>query len=117
MEDKLVLQETFNIINKDFFIQKEGENTEQQIKAGFDFIRERLTDRIRYLMDNEYEKLMRLLYRIDVNELKLKKAFKENTFDDMPPIIADLVIERQIIKARLRTTYQSEFNNMADDIE
>lgn len=117
MEDKLVLQETFNIINKDFKIQKDDQDTEQQIKAGFDFIREHLTERIRYLMDNEYEKLMRLLYRIDVNEFKLKQAFKENMFDDMPPIVADLVIERQLIKARLRTAYRSEFDGMMNETE
>ena len=110
MESAPVLLETYHIINKDFKIEKEQTDTDTIISNGISLIRTALSERIRLLMNNEYEKLLQILFRIDVNEIKLKKAFKENMFDDMPPIIADLVIERQIIKARLRTSTQENMN-------
>ena len=101
METSLILKETFNIINKDFRLDREI-NNRQDLEDGLREIKENLTERIRYLMDHDYDKLMFILYRIDVNETKLKQAFKENSFDNMPPLIAGLVIERQLIKAKMR---------------
>ena len=110
MESAPVLLETYHIINKDFKIEKEQTETDVIISNGLSSIQSVLTERIRHMMNNEYEKLLQILYRIDVNEFKLKNAFKENMFDEMPPLIADLVIERQIIKARLRTSNQENMH-------
>jgi hypothetical protein len=108
MKSTAELLELYYIIDKHFSIKDESGVPDKIISDGVGSIHKRLTDRLFFLMNSNYEKLMQVLIRIDVNEFKLKKAFKENVFDDMPPIIADLVIERQIIKAQMRTSMREE---------
>ena len=49
--------------------------------------------------------LMSILYRIDVSESKLKRAMAETGPELLPAVIADLVIERQLQKLRVRREY------------
>ena len=58
----------------------------------------RLEELINHLLNNDFEKLINILYRIDVREEKLKVLLKENADKNASSIIADLVIERQIQK-------------------
>lgn len=102
MKSKLLL-ELYQNINKHFKIGGETFGSEKTHIYDLAAIRQPLIERIWFMMNNEYERLLQILIRIDVNEVKLKKAFKENGFEDMPLLIADLVIERQTIKAQMRT--------------
>jgi len=52
---------------------------------------------------------VQLLYRIDVNEARLKQVLKDNPNEDAGKIIAQLIIERQQQKAASKNaTRQSE---------
>ena len=62
----------------------------------------RLADYINQLMVNDFNRLLNLLYRIDVNEEKLKTSLKEFYDKDAADVIATLVIERQLQKILLR---------------
>jgi hypothetical protein len=57
---------------------------------------------INQLIQNDFQKLVQLLYRIDVNEIKLRQVLKENPDKDAAPIISNLIIERQIQKIKSR---------------
>jgi hypothetical protein len=61
---------------------------------------QRLIDYIQHLIDKNFDGLINLLYRIDVDENKIKEAFKEN--QQSATILAHLIIERlqKIIKSR-----------------
>lgn len=50
---------------------------------------------ITHLIDTNFEKLLWILYRIDVDEVQLKKVLKENSPIDAPGIIAKMVLERE----------------------
>ncbi len=58
---------------------------------------------IDHLIRVNFEKLVTLLYRIDVSESKLKELLKENPDQDAAKLIATLIIERQIQKMKLRS--------------
>lgn len=67
-----------------------------------DLIIQQLADYINNLILTNFERLVQLLYRIDVNEAKLKYLLKENPAEDAGRIIALLIIERQIQKIKFK---------------
>jgi hypothetical protein len=70
--------------------------------------REMLINRIRDLIHADFNKLINILYRMDVSETKLENLLKENPDSDAGVIITDLIIERQAQKIMLRQN-QSDF--------
>ena len=61
--------------------------------------------RIEELIQKDIEKLKWILYRIDVNERKVYEALASNAALHYPEVLADLIIERQIEKARTRAKF------------
>ena len=61
-----------------------------------------LVEYINELINADFEKLVQLLYRIDVNEAKLKALLQANPQEDAAKMIASLIIERQLQKLKSR---------------
>ena len=76
-------------------------------------IRARLMDLINELIQKDFNGLLQLLYRIDVDEMKIRSCLKENKNNDTASLLADLIIERQLQKIKTRQEYQSR--NDAND--
>ena len=70
-------------------------------------IRAALTNRIIALLNTNPEKLMSILYRIDVREDVVNEIFGTAFPPDVPELLADLIIERQLAKARTRAEHRS----------
>jgi hypothetical protein len=68
---------------------------------------------INQLIKNNFDKLIAYLYRIDVNEEKLKTLLQKNPGEDAGNIIATLIIERQEQKIKLR----NQFSKKDDDFD
>ena len=71
-----------------------------------------LTERIDYLIQTDFNKLVSILYRLDVSEMKLSQMLKEHPGTDAAEIIARMIIERQREKIKSRAA----FKNPGDDI-
>lgn len=69
--------------------------------------RTQLVAAINNLLHNDFSKLLQILYRIDVDENKLKRALFESTLP-AAEIIADLIIERMLQKIHFRKMYQNK---------
>lgn len=67
--------------------------------------RDRLIALINELINQDFQSLVQLLYRIDVDEKKLKALLSKAQGAASAPIIADLLIERQLQKARTRAQF------------
>lgn len=67
-----------------------------------------LVEQINTLIKDDFEKLVQLLYRIDVSEQKLKMLLQTNPNEDAAKLIASLIIERQIQKIELRKKMKEE---------
>ena len=69
--------------------------------------RRQLEDALNWMIDNDFEKLVQALYRIDVNEQRLKDVLF--TYKEQPAatMLADLIIERQQQKALARQAYKA----------
>ncbi len=61
-----------------------------------------LTERINYLIVNDFNKLIYILYRADINEAKLNKLLSDKKKEDAGKIIAALFIQRQLEKIKSR---------------
>lgn len=71
----------------------------------FQELRRVLIRRIEELISKDTEKLMWILYRIDVNEKKVHEALLNNSSLNYAEVLADLIIERQIEKAKTRKQF------------
>ncbi len=78
-------------------------------------LKEKLSQHVRHLILNDFQKLVSVLYRIDVSEAKLKYLLKENADKDAGLIIADLIIERQLQKIKSRQDFRQDSNIKDDD--
>ncbi|MEO6719732.1 MAG: hypothetical protein ABIN67_05160 [Ferruginibacter sp.] len=70
---------------------------------------------INSLIQNDFQKLITVLYRVDVSEGKLKQLLQQNTGTDACKIIASLIIERQVQKIKTRQQYSSGNTNFTEE--
>lgn len=77
--------------------------------------RELLAATINEWIQNDFQKLVTVLYRMDVSESKLKLLLKENPNSDAGLIIADLMIERQVQKIKSRQQFRQQDNNIDEE--
>ena len=92
MDVELILAE----INTDLSVQKR-----QSLKT-------KLAVYLNDLLLHNFQLLVQLLYRIDVSEQKLKQLLQNNKDTDAAAIIADLIIQRQLEKQKLREQFKSD---------
>ena len=74
-----------------------------------------LSDKMNQLIKDDFSHLVQLLYRIDVNETKLKQVLKDNPNEDAGKIIARLIIERQQQKMISRNSFKKAEDNSSEE--
>ncbi|HLK30218.1 MAG TPA: hypothetical protein VKT28_16675 [Puia sp.] len=84
-------------------------------KISFEEIRKKLEAHINHLINHDFEKLVSLLYRIDVSESKLKNLLNENKNANAGNLIAELIIERQLQKIRTRAEHKKDDNSFDEE--
>ena len=71
-----------------------------------DELRNRLAIYINDLIINDFQKLVNILYRIDVDEKKLKSILNTEPGRDAADIITGLIIERELQKIETRKKFK-----------
>jgi hypothetical protein len=61
-----------------------------------------LAEEINNLVRSDFNKLIQILYRVDVDEAKLRRLLIEETGGNAGSIIASLIIDRQLQKIKQR---------------
>ncbi len=74
-----------------------------------------LAAQINELIKNDFNQLVQILYRLDVNETKLKQVLNNNPNEDAGKIIAALIIERQLQKTKSREEFSKKNNPLSDE--
>ena len=93
------LSQALVLANKDFDLELPA----SEISTSEDF-QKVLANVIQHLLDNEFERLINGLYRIDVSEEKVKHAMASG--EDIAGKIASLIIEREMQKVVTREKYR-----------
>ncbi|GGI28511.1 hypothetical protein [Pedobacter mendelii] len=78
-----------NIIGKDVDIDENLSKSQ---------LREVLVDAFAYLVDNDFSKLIQILYKADVDQYKLKELLETTDGKSSAEVIADAYIARQLAK-------------------
>ena len=103
MKDEQVLQEVSKELG---IILKEKDHS---------FDKQMLAEKIDQLINTDFQKLVSILYRMDVSETKLKQLLNENAGTNAALIITDLMIERQEQKMISRQQFRKKDENISDD--
>ena len=93
-------QKAFDIITRNFEIQHTDALNLEDAKAI-------LAERIRELLDKNVEKLIGILYRVDINQKKIDEIFDNISKDEIAVQISDAVIQRQLLKIQTREIYKN----------
>ncbi len=96
------------LINKDFAIDLAE-------KISYPELHSELAEYINSLIKHNFDKLITYLYRIDVNEQKLKNLLQQNPQEDAGNIIATLIIERQQLKIKTREEFRQQENDINEE--
>lgn len=76
----------------------------------YDELHKKLSAEITHLINNDFEKLVYYLYRIDVNENRMRTLLEQRDGENAAELIADLIIERQLQKIESRKKFRNEEN-------
>ncbi|MDE3247583.1 MAG: hypothetical protein KGO82_02905 [Bacteroidota bacterium] len=71
----------------------------------FEAMREQLVAQIDYLINKDFQRLLSILYRVDVDEAKLRALLQSNPERPAAETIADSIIERQLQKLQSRKQF------------
>jgi hypothetical protein len=101
-------EELIQSLNNELALQLPDKISEKEIQ-------DQLAAFVNNLINTNFERLVSLLYRIDVSEAKLKSLLQNNPDNNAGDIIAALIIERQLQKIKFRQ--QSHRNNTISEEE
>ncbi len=76
--------------------------------SSFEEFRKHIIQRINDWINNDFEHLLFMLYRIDVHEDKVRKLMQEHKGENAAEVITDLIIERQRQKIETRKLFHME---------
>ncbi len=68
--------------------------------------RQKLIERVRWVIDHQMARLPQYLYQLDVPEHRVNEAFaKAESADQVPELLADVILERvaQVVAQRTKT--------------
>jgi hypothetical protein len=78
-------------------------------------LREKLSMLINELIVSDFQRLIFLLYKVDINESKLKRTLRDHPGENAGMLIADMVIERE--EQKLKSRKESKQENPDDSEE
>ncbi|MDZ4807999.1 MAG: hypothetical protein SGI96_06980 [Bacteroidota bacterium] len=78
-------------------------------------LREKLVAHINHLINHDFEKLVFYLYRIDVNENKMRHLLEQQEGENAAGLIADLIIDRQSEKIKSRQEFRQRDNDIDEN--
>ena len=107
----MLMEENYHLmidqVRIEFDVKKTGDTEEE--------FRIQLTNAIAELLRNDFSRLIQILYRLDVNEEKLKRQLKANQEVEAAEIIAEMIIERELQKLETRKKFGGQENTSEEE--
>lgn len=100
------VNEIVKFVEKDFLIDDRNSLIPSADLVSLEEFRKYLAEKLKYLLDEKFDTLVNILYKIDISEKKLSELFSGENRDFIPASLADLIIERQLQKIKLRKLYK-----------
>lgn len=106
MEDHQSINEIEKFVEKDFLINDDNSLIPSIDLNSLEEFKKYLTEKIKLLLEEKFDVLVNILYRIDINERKLNELFSGKNRDSIPASLAQMIIDRQIQKLHRRKLYK-----------
>jgi hypothetical protein len=74
-----------------------------------------LAEGVNHLIQADFSRLLNILYRIDISEQTLKENLEKQPEKDAGTLIAELIVERQLQKQKMRAQFKTQQNIPDDD--
>jgi hypothetical protein len=81
-------------------------NFDLEASDDFKLFKEELVKRLNYLINSDFEKLLWILYRIDVKEQLVASVLSDKDNLNPAETLVNLIIERQLQKTQTRLKYK-----------
>lgn len=104
-EEKFVLL-TAEQVRKDFAMFGMEVKFSGNVQFAYDELFEQLKVYIDQLLSDDYEKLMSLLYQIDLSPKELTKQDPNYEFETLAEIVTHKILERELKKVLIRTYFK-----------
>jgi hypothetical protein len=98
------IQDVSELVIRDFSLE---EKRDALISNDMQEFRGKLRNLINHMLDNDFERLLVAMYRLDINEHRFKMALSDLNTLNVAQDIADLVIEREMQKVLTRRKYRN----------
>ena len=77
--------------------------------------KEDLINAINHLIQHDFNALVQILYRLDIDEKKLKLILQENKTEDAGVLITNMILHRQLQKEELRKQFKQQTDIAEED--
>lgn len=78
------------------------------VRFAYQELFDQLNMHIQKLLDSDYEKLMSLLYQIDLSEKELTRQDPDYQFETLSEIVTHKILERELKKVLIRTYFKEK---------
>ena len=95
---------TAGLVQKDFYFEEIINELPLDEELAIKELKRILALRIAHMLDSDFEMLMQILYRIDLNEQQVKEAIA--LAESPSERLAELVLQREFQKAETRIKYR-----------
>lgn len=113
MEERDLYPSLIEKLRNDFALEKESLPAINDLTD----IRSYLIARIKILMAGDFQRFLNSLYRIDVSENKVLEIIHSKDKISIPERLADLIIERQLMRLRTQLYYKQNKSLFTDSKE
>jgi hypothetical protein len=103
-----LIKDTANQIIKDFDMFGMEIKFSGNAYNAYEELFEQIEPHIKNLIENNQQKFMGILYRIDVSDVQIKKAVRENSTESFSIIVTDIIIKRELQKVVVRNHYKKQ---------
>jgi hypothetical protein len=101
-----------SILTIDQVMKEMEKNTKEKTIEEF---RIQLIKAVEQLLQNDFPRLIQVLYRLDVDEEKLKNELRKHQAGHTAELIADMIIKRQLEKQEMRKRFGGSEHNSEED--
>jgi hypothetical protein len=100
------IKDIVKFVEKDFLISEGNSLIPSSDLNSLEEFRLYLTAKLKYLLDEKYDTLINVLYKIDISEEKVRALFSGKDKGKIPGELAELIISRQLQKIHFRKLYR-----------
>lgn len=109
-----IIQETIKLLSGDLEMDLKCFPVVAEETEPWEQLRKLVAERVLYMMENDVEHFKYVLYRLDINEQKVKQVLAESPYGEAANGIADLILKREMEKAQTRQQYNSGTGDWLD---